>query len=435
MNRTVIRPSLRAALILASAALLPFFAGCYPKTETKAPSETPVTVRLAKPLVGNAANYYKTTGHTDITPVLISPRVRGNLEEICFEPGDIVSEGDVLFKIEQFDYKVKVDNAEADCYIARAQFDRAESEYQRQVNMDAKGPGITTKEDVERAKAQLEEARGRIESTRAALEQAKKDLERTTITAPCRGKINKSEAAVGDLLDGTVGTPKALTTIMSMDPMYVYFQITDAEFNALYSHLLGLVKETLGDQYDPSRPLDTKELVQTLERNNIAQSIEVEMRLPSEPEGEYPHKGTINYSENTADRNTGTITLRGEFPNPTYEIFPGMICNVRVKAEDIPNAVLVEEKAVCHDLSDTYVWVLDDNGRPRKQLIEIGGEFDPAMRLVTKGLTGGETYIVDGIQQVRSGCLIQDADAQPKQTDAAPPASDASAASDQQSAQ
>lgn len=245
MNRTFIRPNLRAALVLTAALLLPLFTGCYTKDEAKAPSETPVTVRLAKPLVGDVADYYKTTGHTDVTPVLISPRVRGNLEEICFEPGDIVNEGDVLFKIEQFDYKAKVDNANAECYIAKAQFDRAESEYQRQVNMDAKGPGITTKEDVERAKAALEEARGRVKSTQVALEQAKKDLERTTITAPCRGKINKAEAAVGDLLDGTIGTPQALTTIMSMDPMYVYFQITDAEFNALYSHLLGLVRETL----------------------------------------------------------------------------------------------------------------------------------------------------------------------------------------------
>ena len=442
MNRTLF-PFRPAALLLAAALSFPLLAGCYPKSDPSQRAEVPVPVRLAKPQVGDVTGYYKTTGHTDVTPVLISPRVRGTLEEICFEPGDIVNEGDVLFKIEQFDYKMKVDNANADCYIAKAQFDLANSEYQRQLNMDAKGPGVTTKEDVERAKAVLEERRGKVESTRVALEQAKKDLERTTITAPCRGKINKADVAVGDLLDGTVGTPQPLTTIMSMDPMYVYFQITDAEFNEIYSHVLGLVKKTMGDKYDPSQPINAKQMVQFLEENNIAQSLEVVMRLPNEPEGEYPHSGMITYSENTADRNTGTITMRAEFPNPAYEIFPGMICNVRVKADTIPNAVLVEEKALCYDLSDTYVWVLDDSGRPRKQLVEIGGEFDPSMRLVTKGLTGGETYIVDGIQQVRSGCLIQDADAQPKPADAAeapaqtdaPPAAETPAASDQQSAQ
>ena len=163
------------------------------------------------------------------------------------------------------------------------------------------------------------------ERRKKEIEQAKKDLERTTITAPCRGKINKADVAVGDLLDGTVGTPQPLTTIMSMDPMYVYFQITDAEFNEIYAHVLGLVKKTMGDKYDPSQPINAKQMVQFLEENNIAQSLEVVMRLPNEPEGEYPHSGMITYSENTADRNTGTITLR----TLTLSVMSGMAAPVQ----------------------------------------------------------------------------------------------------------
>ena len=427
MNRTVIRPNLRAALVLTAAVLLSLFAGCYPKAETKAPSETPVTVRLAKPQVGGVAETYETTGHTDTTPVSISPRVRGTLEEICFEPGAIVNEGDVLFKIEQFDYKVKVDTANADGYIAKANFDLAQAEYDRQLSMDARGPGITTKEDVEKAKAALEEARGEVESARVALEQAKKDLERTVIKAPCRGKINKAEVAVGDLLDGTSGTPVVLTTIASMDPMYVYFQISDSEFNKLYTGLLELVKKTLGDAYDPSKPFDTKQATQILEEHNIEMPVKFVMRLPGDPEGEYPHEGVITYSENTANRNTGTMTMRAEVANADYAIFPGLICNVRIIGDEIPGAVTIQEKAVCHDLSDTYVWVLDNNGRPRKQLIQTGKIFDSGMCLVTSGLTGGETYITDGILQVRSGCLIQEADDVGDAADAVTPTEAASA--------
>ena len=434
MNRTVIRPDLRAALLLTAALLLSLFTGCYPKTETKAPSEAPVTVRLAKPQVGGVTEIYETTGHTDTTPVLISPRVRGTLEEICFEPGAIVNEGDVLFKIEQFDYKVKVDTANADCYIAKAEFDRAQAEYNRQVNMDAKGPGITTKEDVEKAKAALESARGKVESTRVALEQAKKDLERTVIYAPCRGKINKADVEVGDLLDGTTGTPVVLTTIVSMDPMYVYFQISDSEFNKLRTELLELAKKTLGDAYDPSKPLDTKQMGQILEEHKIEMPIKFMMHMPGDPEGEYPHEGVITYSENTANRNTGTMTMRAEVANADYTIFPGMICNVRITGDDVPGAVTIQEKAVCHDLSDTYVWVLDANGRPRKQLIETGKTFDSGMCLVTSGLTGDETYITDGILQVRSGCLIQEADDAGNAAGTAAPAGTAPAAEPQTAA-
>ena len=89
---------------------------------------------------------------------------------------------------------------------------------------------------------------------------------------------------------------------------------------------------------------------------------------------------------------------------------PGAGSDVRITGDDVPGAVTIQEKAVCHDLSDTYVWVLDANGRPRKQLIETGKTFDSGMCLVTSGLTGDETYITDGILQVRSGCLIQEAD-------------------------
>lgn len=422
MNRTCFHPNLPTAFLLLSVIFLSFATGCYSKKETGRRSEMPVTVRLAKPQVGDVTQVYEMTGHTDATLVTVSPRVRGTLEEICFEPGNIVDEGDVLFKIEQFDYKSRVDNANAECYIARARFDKAQADYNRQVEMDAKGPGITTKDELERAKALLEESRGNIEMTRVKLEQAKKDLERTTITSPCRGKINKSDPSVGDLIDGTVGTPRPMTTIMSMDPLYVYFEISDSEFNEFNAKHIDLVRQALGDRYDPSTPLSNKQIVQVLEEYDIQTSLEFEMRLPGEPEGEFPHKGKITYGENRINLDTGTITLRAEIPNPDYALFPGQICSVRVKGDVIPNAILVEEKALCYDLSDTYIWALDSEGRPYKQLIEAGQRFDGNKRLVTSGLTGDETYIVEGFQSVRSGCAIQDADASPAAD--APPGTD-----------
>ncbi|MBR6481003.1 MAG: hypothetical protein IKT12_04815, partial [Thermoguttaceae bacterium] len=173
---------------------------------------------------------------------------------------------------------------------------------------------------------------------------------------------------------------------------------------------------------------------QILEEHKIEMPIKFMMRIPGDPEGEYPHEGTITYSENTANRNTGTITMRAEVANADYTIFPGMICNVRITGDDVPGAVTIQEKAVCHDLSDTYVWVLDANGRPRKQLIETGKTFDSGMCLVTSGLTGDETYITDGILQVRSGCLIQEADDAGNAAGTAAPAGTAPAAEPQTAA-
>lgn len=399
----------RLAVLFVPALLIALISGCYPKQDKSQKAVTPkVTVRLATADVSDVQNVFETTGRTARVPIKVVPRVRGTLEEVNFKPGDIVEEGAVLYKIEEFDYKAAVDRAEADCEITQAQFDKAQSDYNRQLGMKAKGPGITTDDDVEKAKAQLEEAKGNVKAAHVRLEQAKKDLERTVIKSPCRGKINETKVEAGTLVDGSAGTEVLLTTIMPMDPMYVYFEITDTEFGHLTEKLLQEVKEVLGDKYDPSVPISNQNLNTLLEENELESEIEFEMRLPSDPPGEFPHKGRITYFENNVNRNTGTITLRGSIENAEYRVFPGYICKVRIPGEIIPGAVLVEEKALCYDLSDTYLWVIGGDGKPYRQLVTAGKQYGLDKRIITAGLKGGEKYVIDGTQYVQSGCEIEE---------------------------
>ena len=399
-------------LVCALATVCGAVAGCYPKADTTTETkEPPVTVKLAKVEVSNIQNYYITSGRTDVDPINIVPRVRGRLEEINFNPGDIVKEGDVLYKIEDFDYKNRVSTAKANCDIARAQAAKAKADYDRQVGLNEKGKGFTTQEDIDRTKALLAEAIAHVSSTDANLDLANKELERTVITAPCTGKINRTNIEVGNLVDGSIGIPEPLTTIMPMDPMYVYFEITDAEFAEHYKGIINTIHK-IGKEndpnYDPTVPLANRKIEALLKEYGIEDVVKFHMGLPSDPAGEYPYEGLINYNENKVDRNTGTVTMRGEIANPDYMIYPGYICRICVPTATIENAVLVEEKAICRDLSDIYVWTLDGSGKPQKTLVTLGGEYGQSKRIILSGLSGGESYIVEGTEKVRTGCDIKE---------------------------
>ena len=424
------------APLLIALSLLPL-TGCYPKQEVQT-EQPPAMVRTAKAEKKDVQLNLDFSGITDADPIKIVPRVRGYIEKINFFPGDVVDAGDVLYQIEDFDYKNNVESAKASLDIAVAQAAKNKADHDRELSLQAQGPGYTTQADLDRTKALWDETVGKVAAAEAELSEAQKQLERCTIKAPVKGKINRTQIEKGNLVDGTGASPPELTTLIPMDPMYVYFQITDSVFETMLHNIMDALKEKLGDRFQEGTPYDNETITAIARKEGIEQVIRFEMGFIDDKNGKkavYPYSGVINYNDNRVDTATGTVTVRGEFKNPNYMVYPGLICNIRVPGQKISGAVLIQEKAICYDLSDVYIWKLDDKGLPVKQMITLGPQLDLSTRIVTEGLNGDETYIVDGTQNVREGGKIAEAkdepaaDAKaPESTESAPTAEEAAEA-------
>lgn len=378
--------------------------GCYEKALV-APPKKPAAVSSAPVEVRDVQLYGLFTGRTDADAVNIVPRIRGSIEKIHFFPGDIVEAGDVLYEIEKFDYENDLETARANYDIAAAQAAKTKADYDRELGLKERGEGFTTQADLDRTKALWDEAQAKVMSAEASVSEAQKEVDRCTIKAPKRGKINRTLYEVGNFVDGSSANPPTLTTLMPMDPIYVYCEVTDATFDEINKRILEKIREKLGDQFNSSAPYDNDTITKLARDNGLEEVITFEMGLISDTldgKPQYPYRGVINYNENKVDRTTGTITIRGEIKNPNYLIYPGYICNVRIPGSEVPGAVLIQERAICYDLSDVYVWVVD-NGKASKRLITLGPQLDDSMRIVTSGLDGSETYIIDGTQNVVEG--------------------------------
>ncbi|MBQ3333858.1 MAG: efflux RND transporter periplasmic adaptor subunit, partial [Thermoguttaceae bacterium] len=221
--------------------LAPLFAlalsGCYEKPNTAEAKRPPVPVVLATAEKQDIRITVRLTGKTNTDPVKIVPRVRGYIESINFKPGDIVKEGDILYEIEKFDYQNKLDVAIASRDRCVADVENTKADYDRDLALQQQGQGFTTQADIDRDKALFDEAKANLASAEADIEMAKKELERCTIKATVTGLISRTKIAEGNMVDGTSGTETVLTDIAPMDPMYVYFQITDSVFNNFMASL------------------------------------------------------------------------------------------------------------------------------------------------------------------------------------------------------
>ena len=386
----------------ALALLFTLFIGCYSQT-TPPQNIAAVPVIMKKVVQEDVQLYNYYTGKTDSVSVQIVPRIRGYLEECTFHQGEIVEEGQVLYKIEQFDYINNVDNAKAKLAIAKAKAANCKADYDRNLELQKKGQGFTTQADLDKTKALWEEAVGQIASAEATLREEEKQLERTVIKAPVRGKISRTMVDPGNLVDGTAGNPPVLATINNLDPIQVYFQVTDSEFNALMTS----IRHALGDIRKKNPAYKDTPLIEIARKEKLNDVITFQISIDGINEKEsYPFKGYIDYNDNYIDLSTGTNTVRGLIDNPSYTIYPGNICKIRINSHHLKNAILVDKKAICHDLNNKFVWVVDEKNMPSKRVLQLGRETEDGRQIVLSGLKAGETYITEGVLKVRGGVPV-----------------------------
>lgn len=340
------------------------------------PQMPPASVQVAKPVIQDVVNYNEFTGNlVSVESVDIRARVEGLLRRVVFNDGAFVKKGELLFEIEPDTYQADRDRALATLKSAEADLNRAQQDYERLIQ--AVKSDAVSKQEVGTYKAQRDIAEASVIAAKAALTQAGLNLSYTQIQSPVDGKISRKYVDVGNLVGA--GENTLLANVVALDPIYVYFNASESEY-------LNYTKDVRGNLADEPNKLP------------------IYLNLANEEE--YAHHGRLDYLDNMVDPETGTIQIRGVIPNPEKKLYPGMFVRIRVPAQTIRDAVLVQEKAIGTDIGGKYLLVVDADNIVRHQPVELGAQ-QGMLRVITSGLSTDDTYIVSGLQFVYPGSEVR----------------------------
>jgi len=353
-------------------------AGCH-RGGAQSPPPPPPTVTVAPAEQREIVEWNEFTGRTEaVEMVEVRPRVSGHIQEVRFRSGELVRKGDVLFVIDPRWHQAEFDRREAEYQQARVRVDTAQREAARTPLLIEK-KAIST-EEAESRQSKFAEARAGLLAAEAARDTAKLDLEYTQIRSPLDGRVSRALVTAGNYVGGVAGLATVLTTIVSVDPIYVYADVDEnslLKFNAL----------------SRARKLES----------NGEGKIPVEFQLADE-EG-FPHRGHIESLDNQLDPRTGSILLRALFPNPEGRILPGLFARIRIPGSERYQALLIEERAIGTDQAQKFVLTLSPTNTVEYRPIKLGPVVD-GKRIVRAGLQPGEKIVVNGLQRVRPGMPV-----------------------------
>jgi len=370
-------PMLVACLTVAAAVA----AGC--GGGAKVSALPPPEVSVSQPVEEPVQETLEFTGRISaVDSVEVRARVTGYITKVAFTDGALVKAGDLLFEIDPREYQAAALRAEGEVARLRAQLARTESEVAR--NQTLRPSGAASARELERAVAEKGAAEGELKAKLAQLELARLDVEFTQVTAPIAGRVSRAEVTVGHLVVvGASGGP-LLTTIVSLDPIYVNF---DADERALVR-----VQKTTIARDGTATP-----------ENVRAANLPVLVALADE--NDFPHRGTIDFVDNQIDPSTGTIHVRAVLPNPNRLLSPGLFARVRVPVGETRPGVLVTDRAIATDQDRKYVLVVNEQNVVEYRPVKLGA-IHGGLRAVDEGLAPNEWVIVNGIQRVRPGVTV-----------------------------
>jgi RND family efflux transporter MFP subunit len=318
--------------------------------------------------------------------VEVRPRVSGYISSVNFKDGSEVRKGDVLFVIDPRPYQAERDRAAAGLAQARSQLALAKSERERATKL--LGQRAISQEEYDTRTSGLEQGQANVEAAKAALDSAALNLEFTRVTAPISGRISRALVTAGNFVTNGQ-TP--LTTLVSLDPIYVSFDGDEQE----YLKYIKLTHEATGNLHDGAT-------YQTAFAPHEARS-PVEVGLADE--SGFPHQGFMVFVDNALDPTTGTIRSRALLDNHDREFTPGLFARIRLLGSSQHAAVLVNDSAIGTDQTVRYVLVVGKDNKVEYRPVQLGPVVD-GLRVVQSGLTAGETIVVNGLQRVRPGAQV-----------------------------
>jgi multidrug efflux system membrane fusion protein len=368
--------TLRLMPIIGLAAFAGLNAGCSSSAQPQTPA--PVEVSVAEVICKQLGDSDEFTGRLEaVNAVEIRPRVSGYLQSVHFKEGAIVRQGDLLFQIDPRPFQAEVDRLKGDLSQVKAQRSRAQSDFERAERLH-NNDGMSA-EEYDRRAAVRNEAEARIASTEAALRGAELNLEFTRVTAPITGRVGRAEITEGNLVESGGAQVKPLTTLVSLDPIYVYFDV-DEQTYLKYARV-------------------------TQSHGTSSHDLRSAALLGLADENEFPHVGQVSFVDNQVSSSTGTIRLRATFANKNLALTPGLFARIRLQGGGSHTGCLARDEAVVTDLNQKYVFVLGKNNALEYRPVKLG-PMTEGLRVVRDGLRSGDVIVVNGLQRVRPGAAV-----------------------------
>ncbi|AFK54085.1 secretion protein HlyD [Tistrella mobilis KA081020-065] len=308
--------------------------------------------------------------------VELRPRVGGAIEAVSVPEGGLVREGQLLFQIDPRPFQVAVETAEAQLRQAEVLLAQAEADFERAEKLVPNG--TISRKSYDDALAKRRERQAQVQAAKAAVAAARLDLSYSRVTAPIAGRVDRALVTEGNLVaGGGAGAATVLTTIVSIDPVHVYFDIDEATY-------LDFVAKARPDSSGRA-------------------TVRLPVRVSLMTDNGFPHAGVLDFLGNRVDRSTGTVRARAVVPNPDGRLTPGLFARVKLVTDASRQTVLIDDQAVGADQGRRYVLVLGADNKAEYRPVELGPVID-GLRVVTSGLAPGETIIVKGL--VRPGMQV-----------------------------
>ena len=343
-----------------------------------APPAPPVTV--ANPVYKKIVEWDEYPGQFKAVDAIdVRARVSGYLEQIHFTDGQVVKQGDLLFTIEKRPFEIALDSAQAQLAEANAQLSLANRNLKRYEKM--REGNIVGESDYDDRVEAVSAGKAAVAVAQAQVRQAELDLGYTDIRAPVTGRISRHEVSAGNLITGGyTGDVTLLTTIVSLDPIYFDFDVSEANY--------------LAYQRAAERG------VMLAMRDN---KIGVFAKLPDEEQ--WTHKGSLEFLDNQVNETSGTIRARATFPNSNSAFTPGQFAHIRVPGSEPYEAILLPETAIVTDQSQKIALVVAEDGTVGVKILRVGPNYN-GMRIIREGLAPDDKVVINGLLRARPGSKV-----------------------------
>ncbi len=356
-------------------------ASCGDKRVAQAPgAPPPPSVSIANPVEKKVMEWDEYTGRFDAQDMVeVRARISGVLTEVNFTDGAVVKKGDLLFVIDPRPFQRVLDRDRAALQGAKVKLDFAQRDLERARPLMSNN--TISQQVFDQRNQVVKTAEAEVLSAEASVKSAELDVEFTRIHAPIGGRISRKLISEGNYVTGGSGSGSLLTTIVSTDPIYFYFDISEADF-LKYKRL-----------YEQGMRPSSRETPNPLE-------------VGLQGDTGFPYKGQMNFVDNRIDANTGSLRERATFSNPNGMLLPGLFARARVIGSGEYNAILLPDEAIATDQSNRLVFVVADDGTVGAKPVSLGPMID-GLRVIRTGVSPSDWVIVNGVQRARKGIKVK----------------------------
>ncbi|MDP4534757.1 efflux RND transporter periplasmic adaptor subunit [Alkalimonas collagenimarina] len=363
--------------LLASMTVLVLAACSQPEASDQEQEPAAMQVSVAEVVFERITEWDEFTGRLQAPQtVQLMPRVSGYIEQVHFQEGALVKQGDLLLQIEPWPFAAEVARLNAELLSAKSAAELAQSEYRRAETLSQQR--AISAEVLDSRLARKQQTAAAVASVEAALQRAELDLSYTRITAPISGRVSYAQVTAGNYV---LAGQSQLTNIVSTDSMHAYFDVDEQSY-LKYSRLTSAGQRA-----------DTRD----------AAANPVYMALADDPA--FSYTGSIDFVDNRINQQTGTIRIRARFDNRDNDLLPGLFARIKLVGSQSYDGVLIDEKAIGTDLSNKFVLVVNDDNQLEYRAITLGEKVN-GLRIVREGLSARDRIVVNGLQRVMPNMKI-----------------------------